>query len=87
MKFSLFKNDKSTAKDELIILILMLAFLGIGVALIINTPSFWILDSVSTGVLGVLCVLIAVMFLPGLIYHILTNDKKLIDDKNKDTGM
>lgn len=79
MKLSLFENDKSTMLDEIIFTIFTLIIGGIGLALIINKPSFWIIDGASSASFGVIMVLFAVMFIPGLIYRFATNDKK---DKN-----
>ena len=62
MKFSLIKNDKSTAKDELLLFLIILVFAAVGITLIVTAPSFWFITS-------------AVMFVPGLIYRIMTNDK------------
>lgn len=76
MKFSFFKNDKSTAKDEFILIGFILAFFLIGGALIITKPSFWIIDQMMTMSFGILMLLTGVMFIPGLIYRFLDNDKK-----------
>ena len=76
MKFSLFKNDKSTAMDELILLLIIVVCLTIGILLIVYKPAFWIIDSSSTTLCGVLITLLGVMYIPGLIYRLFTNDKK-----------
>lgn len=75
MKFSIFKNDKSTVKDEIILLLIVLAFMAIGIIFIITTPSFWLIDKNDTLVFGVLMLITGVMFIPSLIYRFTTNDK------------
>lgn len=76
MKFSLFQNDKSTMMDEIILTIMVLGFIGAGIALIVLRPSFWIIEQSHTVVLGVILVMAGVMYTPGLIYRFMTNDKK-----------
>ena len=76
MKLSLFTNDKSTMKDEIILSIITLIFIGIGVALIITRPSFWVIKQNHSVVCGVLFAVTGIMYIPGLIYRFLTNDKK-----------
>lgn len=69
MKFSLTQNDKSTAMDELILGLMALVCLAIGVLLIVFRPGIWIIESNTMVVAGV-------MFVPCVIYRLLTNDKK-----------
>ena len=74
MKFSLFKNDKSTYKDELILLLIVVLSLTFGIFLAVTAPSFWIIESSTTKVFGVLWIMVGIMFLPGLIYRLFTNN-------------
>lgn len=76
MKFSLFKNDKSTAKDELLLLGIILVFLASGITLFLTRPSFWIIDQTFSIGVGVILTLTGLLFIPGLIYRLLTNDKR-----------
>ena len=76
MKFSLIHNDKSTAKDELLLALFIAVWLVCGILLIAYKPEVWFIDQVASTVFGVLCLLIAFMFVPGLIYRLFTNDKK-----------
>lgn len=76
MKFSLIKNDKSTAMDELILFLIIAVCLTVGILLIVYKPTFWFIDSSSTTLFGVLITLLGVMYIPGLIYRLFTNDKK-----------
>lgn len=76
MKFSLFKNDKSTSKDELILFVFVAICLVAGIYLVVKAPVFLVIDEVMSKTFGVLWILIAVMFIPGLIYRLFTNDKK-----------
>lgn len=70
-----FKNDKSTIKDELFLLAFILVCFAVGLPLLIIAPSFWIIDSSITKIFGLVFVLAGVMFIPGLIYRLFTNDK------------
>lgn len=74
MKFSLFKNDKSTAKDELFLFIL--ACLGVGIALVLTAPEFWLVSSLLSELFGIVWIMVAVMFASGLIFHLMMNDIK-----------
>ena len=76
MKFSLFKNDRSTAKDELLLLLFILVCIGIGTALVATSPQFWIIDSAFSGSFGILWIITGVLFVPALIYRLAHNDKK-----------
>ena len=73
MKFGLFRNDKTTFKDELVIVSISLA---VGILLVVTAPSVWIIRSSTTRVFGVLWIMVGIMFLPGLIYRLFTNDPK-----------
>lgn len=74
MKFSIFKNDKSTMKDEIILLLIVLFFMTIGIALMVTKPSFWFIDGTDTLVFGVLMLITGIMYIPGLIYRFMEND-------------
>lgn len=74
MKFSIIKNYKSTYWDEVILALIMLAFVGGGIALIIVKPVLGFIDGKDTTLFGVVLVLTGVMFFPGLIYRLLHND-------------
>lgn len=76
MKFSLFKNDKSTFWDEVILAAICLVCLAVGIVIIILKPAFWIIEASMTVTAGVLIALVGVMFIPALIYRLMTNDKK-----------
>lgn len=76
MKFSFFKNDKTTALDELILFVFVAICLAGGIALVVIAPSFWIITSAQTKSFGVLWILVAAMFIPGLIYRLFTNEIK-----------
>lgn len=76
MKFNLFRNDKKTAKDELILFLIVVVCIGAGVAFAAKAPAFWIIDSVNMKVFGILWILVGVMLIPGLVYRLFTNDAK-----------
>lgn len=74
MKFSLFENDKSTVKDEIILTLIVIVCLAVGILLIVMKPSIGFITQSITAVLGVMLVLAAVMYIPGLIYRFMTNE-------------
>ncbi len=74
MKFSLFRNDKSTYKDELILLLFIFGCLAGGIALCIFKPAFWIFKAEDIMEIGILMIICGGMFVPGLIYRFFTND-------------
>lgn len=76
MKFSLFKNDKSTTKDEFLLLGFIVLLILAGTVLLITKPAFWVVDQTAVALLGLILVLTGAMFIPGLIYRFLSNDKK-----------
>ena len=76
MKFSLSTNDKSTVLDEVILFGLIVLFLAAGLVLYIFEPSFWIISSSIMKAFGLIWIMAALMFIPSLIYRLLTNDKK-----------
>lgn len=72
MKFNLFKNDKSTVNDELLLGLIIICFTALGLLLCITRP---ISQSYSI-VFGVLMILVGIMLTIGLMYRLFTNDKK-----------
>ena len=76
MKMSLLKNDKSTLKDEKILVLFILTCLAIGIALVITGPQVWIITSGVSRAFGVAWIMLAVMLVPVLIYRFMTNDRK-----------
>ena len=76
MKLSLFRNDKTTFKDELVLALIVSVSLTVGTLLVVTAPSVWIIQSSTTKVFGVLWIMVGVMFFPGLIYRLFTNDPK-----------
>lgn len=77
MKFSFVKNDTTTYWDEVWLGLITIVALAIGILLIVFRPSFWIVDE-SISVCGVLSLLLAVMYIPCIIYRLFENevDKK-----------
>ena len=76
MKNLFFKNDKSTYKDELILILFVAAVTIIGVLLIVFKPSFWFISENISYFTGVFAIFIAVMYIPCIIFRLLNNDKK-----------
>lgn len=76
MKVSLFKNDKTTYKDEVIISIIVALSVLAGLALVLIKPSIGFLTERYTVVFGALLLLFAVMLVPCIFYRLSTNDKK-----------
>lgn len=73
MKF-LFHNDKATKKDELFLLMFILISIGAGVLLYIFAPNGWIISNSTIKALGIVWIIAGVMFIPGFIYRLCTND-------------
>lgn len=76
MKLSLFRDDKSTHKDELILSVVLLVCLAAGILLVVFKPSFWIVSGITTAEVGVMMILFAVMFIPIIIYRFLPDKRK-----------
>ena len=74
MKFSLIKNDKSTYWDEVILAVIIICSIAVGITLIFERPEFWIISSGTSCTIGVFLTLFGVMFIPGLIYRLMTNE-------------
>lgn len=74
MKNFLFHNNKNTIKDEIFLLLFILVCIGAGVLMYIYAPTNWSIAESSVKVFGVLWILIGVMFVPGFIYRVWTND-------------
>lgn len=73
MKF-LFRNDKSTIKDELFLLLFILVCIGAGLLFYIFAPDNWIISSSTIKVFGIVWILAGVMFIPGFVYRLFSND-------------
>ena len=74
MKGFLFHNDKSTFKDELFLLLFILICIGAGVLLYAFAPDNWIISMSTIKVFGIVWILAGVMFIPGFIYRLCTNN-------------
>jgi len=75
MSFSLFKNDKTTVWDEVVLAIIIIVSIVVGILLAVLRPVFWIVGANGSCMLGVLCILFGIMFIPGLIYRLIDNDR------------
>jgi membrane protein YdbS with pleckstrin-like domain len=75
MRF-LFHNDKSTIKDELFLLLFIVICIGAGVLCYIFAPNGWIISNSTIRVFGIVWIIAGVMFIPGFIYRLCTNDTK-----------
>ena len=58
----------------MLLALIILAFVGSGIALIVLKPAFCFIDGNDTTLFGVLLVLTGAMFFPGLIYRLFHND-------------
>lgn len=76
MKFSLFKNDKSTYWDEIILCLMIAISVLLGTMLIVFKPSIWLISKKISVVTGVMLILFGVMFIPGTIYRFFDNNHK-----------
>lgn len=73
MKSFLFHNDKRTTKDEILLFLFIMACIGAGVLLYIFAPTDWIISNSTIKAFGIVWIIAGVMFIPGLIYRLLTN--------------
>ena len=76
MKFSLFKNDKSTYWDEIILCLMIAISVLLGTMLIVFKPSIWLISKEISVVTGVMLILFGVMFILGTIYRFFDNNHK-----------
>lgn len=81
MKISIFSNDKTTMKDEIILSIVILTSFILGVLLIVFRPSIWIIRSNDSVVFGALLVMFFVIMLPIIMYRFATNNKTNKEEK------
>lgn len=72
VKLSIFSNDKTIAKDDVVLALIALISLLFGVLLVIFTPSLWLITSNDFIVLGVILIMLAIMFAPCIIYKFTT---------------
>lgn len=73
MKDFLFHNDRSTRKDELYLLLFIVACIGSGILIYVFAPSNWVIPESTIKVFGVIWILAGVMFIPGLIDRLVHN--------------
>ena len=76
MKKFFIKNDKTTYKDELILILFVAVAVIIGILLIVLKPRFWIVTESVSLFTGVFMLFIAAMYIPCIIYRLFQNDKK-----------
>lgn len=81
MKISIFSNDKTTMKDEIILSIIVILALILGLLFIYLKPNVWIIQSSSFVVLGVMLLLFSVMMVPSIVVRFITNNKINRGDK------
>ena len=74
MKTFLFHNDKSTFRDELFLLLFIVICIGAGVLFYIFAPDDWIISNSTIKAFGIIWILVGVMFIPGFIYRLFSND-------------
>lgn len=75
MKVSLFHNDKSTNKDEIILGVITVIAAIVGIILITLKPSMgFVSEEVFVG-FGIALLFLSIMYLPYLIYRLFHNDK------------
>lgn len=73
MKF-LFHNDKSTIRDELFLLLFIVICIGAGILFYIFAPEGWIISNSTIKAFGIVWLLAGVMFIPGFIYRLFSNE-------------
>lgn len=75
MKFSLLKNDKNTALDELLMVCIIITSFVVGLVIFCYAPGFWIIQETTVKVFGIVWMFFAAMLVPALIYRLLTNNR------------
>ena len=73
MKF-LFHNDKSTVRDELFLFLFIVICIGAGLLFYIYAPEGWFISNSTIKAFGIVWILAGVMFIPGFIYRLFSND-------------
>ena len=73
---NIFKNDKTTVKDEIYLGLFILSFIVLGAIICYFKPSFFIISESTSLVFGILLIVIGVIFVPSLVYRLFTNDKR-----------
>ena len=76
MKFSFTENDRSTAMDEVIILVFIIACIAAGLALFITGPGLWVIKPVVFRIFGLCLIAAGILIIPSLITRLKENDKK-----------
>ena len=76
MKVSLFKDDKTTHKDEVVLSVITVICMAAGILLVIYKPAFWIISGTLTAGFGVAAILFAVMLIPCIIYRFVSGRQK-----------
>lgn len=71
MKVSLFENDKSTIKDELILGLITLLSAALGIFLLVVKPSIGPISGEFMAKLGIPLVVLAIMYASCLLYRII----------------
>ena len=75
MKVSLFHNDKSTNKDEIVLGIITLIAMIAGIILVVLKPSIGFISTEVFVGFGIAMLFLSIMYLPYLIYRFFHNDK------------
>lgn len=73
MKF-LFHNNESSIKDEVFLLMFILVCIGAGLLFYIFAPNDWAFFSNTIKAFGIVWILAGVMFIPGFVYRLFSND-------------
>lgn len=74
MKNFLFHNNRSTIKDELFLFLFIVVCIGVGLLCYMFSPSNGFIFNSSIKTFGILWIITGVMFIPGLIYRLFTNN-------------
>lgn len=73
MKF-LFHNNESSIKEEVLLLMFILVYIGAGLLFYIFAPDNWAASSNTIKVFGIVWILAGAMFIPGFVYCLFSND-------------
>lgn len=73
MKF-LFHNNENSIRDEVFLLMFILVCIGAGLLFYIFAPNDWAVSSNTIKAFGIVWILAGVMFIPGFVYRLFSND-------------
>lgn len=74
MKLSVFKNDKSTLSDELILTLIVIVLVIAGLFLYLYSSFFGVVSAYVKN-FSLVLIILAIMYIPCIIYRLFSNEK------------